>query len=82
MTEFIPFVIFIGKDAGLPGPKIIEQNGGILVTLFKNKYSTEQLQKLGLNGRQVKAVLYIFEQGSITNSKYQEINAVGKTLAT
>lgn len=52
------------------------------MTLFKNKYSTEQLQKLGLSERQVKAVLYIVEQGSITNSKYQEINAVGKTLAT
>jgi len=26
--------------------------------------------------------LYVVEHGSITNSKYQEINAVGKTLAT
>jgi ATP-dependent DNA helicase RecG len=53
-----------------------------LVTLFKNKYSTDQLQKFGLNERQIKAILYIVEHGSITNSKYQEINAVGKTLAT
>jgi predicted HTH transcriptional regulator len=55
---------------------------GILVTLFKNKYSSEQLQKLGLNKRQVKSVLYILYNGSIANSKYQELNAVGKTLAT
>lgn len=52
------------------------------MTLFKNKYCTEQLQKLELNERQVKAVLYIVEQKSIANSKYQEIIAVGKTLAT
>jgi ATP-dependent DNA helicase RecG len=70
------------REAGLPDPEIIEQDGGILVTLFKNKYSEEQLQKSGLNERQVKAILYVVEHGSITNSKYQEINAVGKTLAT
>ena len=75
-------IISTCKEAGLPDPEIIEQDGGILVTLFKSKYSAEQLQNLGLNERQVKAVLYVVENGSITNSKYQEINAVAKTLAT
>lgn len=56
------------KEAGLPDPEIIEQDGGILVTMFKNKYSKGQLQILGLNDRQVKAVLYVVETGSITNS--------------
>ncbi len=70
------------KEAGLPDPEIIEQDGGILVTLFKNKYTSVQLEKLGLNKRQVKAVLYVLEKGSITNSTYQAINAVAKTVAT
>ena len=61
------------RDAGLPEPEIIEQDGGILVTLFKNKYSQDQLQKLGLNERQIKAVLYIIEHGNITNSRYQKV---------
>ncbi len=43
----------------LPDPEIIEQDGEILVTLFKNKDSKEQLQKMNLNGPQVGAVLYI-----------------------
>ena len=43
------------------------------MTLFKNKYSADQLQKLGLNERQVKAVLYVVENGSITNSQYQQL---------
>jgi ATP-dependent DNA helicase RecG len=70
------------KEAGLPDPEIIEQDGGILVTLFKNKYSADQLQKLGLNDRQVKAVLYVVENGKITNSDYQEMNKISKRTAT
>ncbi|GHT07346.1 hypothetical protein AGMMS49525_16450 [Bacteroidia bacterium] len=60
--------------AGLPTPEINEKEGGFIVTLFKDKYSEEQLQQLGLNGRQVKAVLYVKEKGKITNSEYQTLN--------
>ena len=70
------------RDAGLPDPEIIEQDGGILVTLFKNKFSKEQLQKLGLNERQIKAVLYVVEKGSITNSQYQKLTDTSKPTAT
>lgn len=70
------------KKADLPDPEIIEQDGGLLVTLFKNKYNADQLHKSGLNERQVKAVMFVMEKGEIANSNYQEINAVGKTLAT
>ena len=75
-------IISTCKEAGLPDPEIIEQDGGILVTLFKNKYSTDQLQKLGLNERQVKAVLYVVENGSITNSQYQKLTDTSKPTAT
>ena len=53
-----------------------------MVTLFKNKYSPDQLQKLGLNERQVKAVLYVVENGSITNSQYQKLTDTSKPTAT
>lgn len=43
------------------------------MTLFKNKYSAHQVKKLGLNERQVKAVLYVVENGSITNGLYQQV---------
>ena len=75
-------IISTCKEAGLPDPEIIEQDGGILVTLFKNKFSKEQLQKSGLNERQIKAVLYVMEKGSITNSDYQAMNKVSKRTAT
>ena len=75
-------IISTYTEAGLPDPEIIEQDGGILVTLFKNKYSAEQLKKMNLNGRQLGAVLYLLEKGSITNTEYQEINGISRQTAT
>ncbi len=70
------------REAELPEPQIVEQDGGLLVTLFKNRYTEEHLKKLGLNERQIKAVLYVVDKGSITNSKYQEACNVSKSTAT
>jgi ATP-dependent DNA helicase RecG len=63
------------KTAELPEPELTERDGGFLVTLFKDKFSEEQLQQLELNDRQIKAVLYVKEKEKITNSEYMEINA-------
>jgi ATP-dependent DNA helicase RecG len=70
------------KEAGLPEPEIKEFQGGFLVTLFKDNLTDEQLIKLGLNERQLKAVQYIKDKAEITNAIYQEINNIGKTTAT
>jgi ATP-dependent DNA helicase RecG len=75
-------IITVCREAELPEPEIIEQDGGILVTLFKDRYSEQQLKKLGLNERQVKAISYILENGSITNSIYQELTGISKPTAT
>ena len=64
------------KEAGLPEPELMEEDGGFMVTLFKNNLTEEQLVKLGLNQRQIKAVLYVREKGKITNSEYQTINEI------
>ncbi len=69
------------KAAGLPTPEIKEQEGGFIVTLFKDRFTAEQLQKLGLNDRQVKAVLYVKDRGRITNKEYQEVNNVSDRTA-
>jgi len=70
------------KAAGLPEPEIKEFQNGLLVTLFKNNLSPDQLTKLGLNERQVKAVQYVKENGHITNKEYQNLNLVAKPTAT
>lgn len=70
------------KAAGLPTPEMSEKEGGFIVTLFKDRFTEEQLQKLGLNERQIKAVLYVKEKGKITNAEYQQLNSVSKPTAT
>jgi ATP-dependent DNA helicase RecG len=50
------------KEAGLPEPEFTERDGGFLVTLFKDRFSEEELQKSRLNDRQIKAVLYVKEK--------------------
>lgn len=58
------------KQAGLPEPELMEQEGGFSVTLFKNNLTTKQLAKLGLNDRQIDALLFFKEKGEITTSEY------------
>jgi ATP-dependent DNA helicase RecG len=70
------------REAGLPEPEMKEEDGGMLVVLFKDKFNEAQFQKLGLNPRQLKAVNYVREKGSITNAVFQQLNHVGKSTAT
>lgn len=69
-------------EAELPEPTIEAKDGGILVTLFKSKFALEQLKKLDLNERQIKAIEFVKENIVISNSIYQSLNNIGKTTAT
>ena len=40
------------------------------------------MEKLGLNERQIRAVNYVVEHGSITNREYQNINNTTRYTAT
>lgn len=42
----------------------------------------EQLTKLGLNDRQLKAVEYVKEKGKITNKEYQSLNTISERTAS
>lgn len=64
------------KEAELPAPEIKEEFGGFSVTIFKDVLNEEQLRKLGLNERQIKAVLYVKENGKITNKEYRDLNNI------
>ena len=75
-------IITACKAMNLPAPMFEEDGGGFIVRLFKDRYVKEELEKIGLNERQVKAVLYVKEKGKITSSEYQELNNISKRTAT
>jgi len=62
------------KEAGLPEPEYKEEMNGFSVYFYKDIYSEENLRKMELNERQIKAVMYVKEKGKITNREYQELS--------
>lgn len=69
------------KNAGLPEPRFEEKGTGVLLTFWKDIYNEENLRKIGLNERQIKAVLYVKEHGRITNANYREMFGVSNKTA-
>ena len=70
------------KEAGLPEPTITALDGGILVTLFKDKYSIEQLKALGLSERQIRAVEFTKENNKITSKDYQSLTGLSRETSS
>ncbi len=70
------------EEYGLPEPVIAEEQSGISVSFLKDIYTEEYLKSFDLSDRQTRAVLYIKENGEITNAIYQDINKISKAVAT
>ncbi len=70
------------KEAGLPEPEYKEELGGFSVYFYKDIYTEENLRKMGLNERQIKAVMYVKERGKITNKEYQQLTEVSRVTAS
>jgi ATP-dependent DNA helicase RecG len=69
------------SKAGLPEPQL-EEYQGFRVIFRKDIYTEEYLRKMGLNERQIKAVMYVKEKGKIANKEYQAEFLVSKPTAT
>lgn len=69
------------KKAGLPEPEFKEEFGGFAVYFYKDIYTEEILRKMGLNERQIKAVLYVKEKGRITNREYRGMFGITDRMA-
>ena len=70
------------NEAGLPEPTITALDGGILVTLFKDKYSIEQFKSLGLSERQIAAVEFVKENKKITSKDYQLLTGLSRETSS
>ncbi|MDR3188466.1 MAG: putative DNA binding domain-containing protein [Prevotellaceae bacterium] len=61
-------------EAKIPAPQFSCKGNDFWTVFRKDIYNKEDLSKLGLSERQIKAVLYVKENGKITNKEYQELN--------
>ena len=61
------------EEANLPEPVLKDEQGGFLSKIFKDWFTEEQLKKIGLSERQVKAIDFLKEIGSISNKEYQSL---------
>ena len=69
-------------EQGLPEPDFSEENGVMKVIFYQDKWTENNLKKLGLNERQIKAVIFLKENERLTNKKYTELNNVSRQTAT
>ena len=59
-----------------------EVSNGFSAIFRKDIYTEEYLRNLGLNERQIKAVMFVKKEGRITNRKYQDLFKVSKRTAS
>jgi len=64
------------QEQGLPEPDFEEEHGVMKVVFYKDKFTEENLKKLGISERQIKAVMYVKEKGKITNKEYRELTGL------
>lgn len=69
-------IVELCKAHGLPEPEFREEFGGLSLYFYKDIYTAGQMKKLGLNERQIKAVLYVKENGKITNKEYRKLTGL------
>lgn len=69
-------------EQGLPEPDFREEFGVVTVQFYRDKWNEENLKKLGLNERQIRAVMYVKEKGKITNKECKKICNASERTAT
>jgi len=67
---------------GLPEPEFEDTKTSFIVTMRKDIFTEDYLKNLGLNERQINAVILVKKENKITNKKYQELFGVSRQTAT
>jgi ATP-dependent DNA helicase RecG len=69
------------KDAGLPAPGFTEDYS-FKVTFWREIYTESHLEAIGLNDRQIQAILFVRKSGTLNNTGYQRMFKVSRMTAT
>jgi ATP-dependent DNA helicase RecG len=64
------------RKAELPEPDFEQRGPYFVVTVWRDRFTEDFIASLGLNDRQKTAILFIKQNGRITNKQYQEISKV------
>lgn len=65
-------IVQLCREQGLPEPEFTNWLGGVRVA----PCTPERLRVMGLSERQIQAVLYVKERGSITNRNYRQLTGL------
>ncbi|MBI5601730.1 MAG: DUF4062 domain-containing protein [Deltaproteobacteria bacterium] len=74
-------MIELSREAGLPEPQFEQRSGFFVVTLWRDWLTDEVIAKIGLNERQLLAVVHVKRTGRIVNIEYQQITGAGRKTA-
>lgn len=69
------------EEENLPEPEIVSTPLGFTIDMRRDTLTDDVLLKMGLSERQIAAVHYLKEHGTITNSQYQDLSGVSATTA-
>jgi len=75
-------VIQLCRESHLPVPKFEQRGGQFVVTLWRDRFTPDLLQPLGLSDRQKSGVALTKKAGRITNAEYQKLAGVTRKTAT
>jgi ATP-dependent DNA helicase RecG len=75
-------ILDLCRQQNLPEPQFHSGGGRFEVSFYKDLFTEERLHQLGLNERQVKAVIHLKAAGRITNTEYLALTGVSKPTVT
>ncbi|MEA2051605.1 MAG: putative DNA binding domain-containing protein [Euryarchaeota archaeon] len=69
------------REWGIPEP-LFEHVAGAFVVTFRLPPTMDDLERLGLNERQIRAMNQVVKKGSISNKEYTSLNDISRKMAT
>jgi ATP-dependent DNA helicase RecG len=75
-------ILTLCREQGLPEPEFDADALQFRVRFLKDPYTPERLRRMGLNERQIQAILYVKMHGSIGNREYQNLTGTRERTAT
>lgn len=74
-------MIELCRSAGLPEPDFEQREGFFVLTLWRDRWTPENLVQWSLNDRQASAIALLRQQGQLSNAQYQAVAGASRPTA-